>query len=97
MALAGLWEGFKWPDGTVLRTFTIMTTNANEMVGELHNRMPVILPRAAEAIWLDRTIEEAQKLLPLLVPYSDNEMAAYEVSLFVNSPRNDSPACIEPA
>jgi putative SOS response-associated peptidase YedK len=43
MAFAGLWEGFKWPDGTVTRTFTIVTTYANEVVGELHDRMPVIL------------------------------------------------------
>ena len=43
MAFAGLWEGFKWPDGTVLRTFTIITTNANAMMAELHDRMPVIL------------------------------------------------------
>ena len=43
MAFAGLWEGFRWPDGTVLRTFTIITTNANAMIAELHDRMPVIL------------------------------------------------------
>ena len=49
MAFAGLWEGFKWPDGTVLRTFTIITTNANETVGELHDRMPVILEPAGLA------------------------------------------------
>ncbi len=52
MALAGLWEGFKWSDGTVLRTFTIITTDANETVGELHNRMPVILEQQDWPTWL---------------------------------------------
>ena len=46
MAFGGLWEGSKWPDGTVLRTFTIITTNANSMMGDLHDRMPVILEPA---------------------------------------------------
>jgi putative SOS response-associated peptidase YedK len=58
--------------------------------------MPVILPRDAEAAWLDRSLEDPEQLLPLLVPYSAENMDAYAVSLAVNSPRNDSPACIEP-
>lgn len=45
MAFAGLWEGFKWPNGTVQRTFTIITTNANAMMAELHDRMSVVLER----------------------------------------------------
>jgi putative SOS response-associated peptidase YedK len=65
-------------------------------MASIHNRMPVILSREAETAWLDRTIDDPQKLLPLLTPYSDKEMAAYEVSLLVNSPRNDVPTCIEP-
>ena len=52
MAFAGLWEGFKWPDATVTRTFTIITTYANEVVGELHDRMPVILePKIGRHGW----------------------------------------------
>ncbi len=43
MAFAGLWEGFRWPNGTVTRTFAIITTDANKVVAELHDRMPVIL------------------------------------------------------
>jgi putative SOS response-associated peptidase YedK len=63
----------------------------------IHTRMPVILPRNAEAVWLDRSLEDPARLLPLLVPYSAENMDAYAVSPAVNSPRNDSPACIEPA
>jgi putative SOS response-associated peptidase YedK len=43
MAFAGLWDRFKWPDGTMTRTFTVVTTNTNETVVGLHDRMPVIL------------------------------------------------------
>jgi putative SOS response-associated peptidase YedK len=52
VAFAGLWEGFKWPDGTVLRTFTIVTTYANKVGGELHDRMPVILEPEDWPAWL---------------------------------------------
>ncbi len=52
MAFAGLWEGFKWPDGIALRTFTILTTNANASMAELHDRMPVILEPEDWSAWL---------------------------------------------
>ena len=62
----------------------------------IHNRMPVILPRAAETQWLDRAVEDPQLLLRLLTPYPAEAMVAYPVSQLVNSPRNDTPTCIEP-
>jgi putative SOS response-associated peptidase YedK len=62
----------------------------------IHNRMPVMLPRAQETLWLDRAVEDPQVLLPLLAPYPAKAMAAYEVSTAVNSPKNDSPVCVEP-
>jgi len=62
----------------------------------IHNRMPVMLPPGAEALWLDRTVEDPQDLLPLLAPYPAEAMEAYAVSPLVNSPRNDAPACIAP-
>jgi putative SOS response-associated peptidase YedK len=94
---AGLWETWKAPDGEAVHSCTIITTTPNALMESIHNRMPVILPRAAEEVWLDRTVDDPQRLLPLLRPYSDTDMTAYEVSLLVNSPRNDVPACIEPA
>ena len=93
---AGLWEIWKAPSGEAIHSCTIITTTPNKLMESIHNRMPVILPREAETAWLDRTVDDPQKLLPLLVPYPDKEMTAYEVSLLVNSPRNDVPACIEP-
>jgi putative SOS response-associated peptidase YedK len=96
-AFAGLWETWKSPEGEPIHSCTIITTEPNTLMTSIHNRMPVILSRDAEAVWLDRTIEDAQKLLPLLVPYAAKVMDAYAVSPLVNSPRNDTPACIEPA
>jgi putative SOS response-associated peptidase YedK len=94
---AGLWETWKSPEGETTHSCTIITTTPNTLMAAIHTRMPVILPRNAEAVWLDRSLEDPARLLPLLVPYSAENMDAYAVSPAVNSPRNDSPACIEPA
>ena len=93
---AGLWETWKAPNGEVIHSCTIITTTPNALMASIHNRMPVILTRDAENLWLDRTVDDPQKLLPVLVPYPEEEMTAYEVAPLVNSPRNDMPACIEP-
>jgi len=54
-AMAGLWDRWKTPDGGELLSFTILTTSANPLVSSVHDRMPVILPKEAEAAWLDPT------------------------------------------
>ncbi len=93
-ALAGLWE--IWDrDGEEIRSCTILTTEANRLVGEIHHRMPVILPPEDYELWLDPSIQEADPLLPLLNPYPADPMEAYPVSRFVNSPKNDGPGCVE--
>jgi len=96
-AFAGLWETWKPPTGEPIHSCTIITTTPNSLMAPIHDRMPVLLPRKVEALWLDRAVEDPQKLLPLLTSYSAKEMEAYAVSALVNSPRNDIPACIEPA
>lgn len=63
----------------------------------IHNRMPVILPREVERLWIDRETSDLERLNALLVPYPAQEMAAYAVSPLVNSVRHDSPAIIESA
>jgi putative SOS response-associated peptidase YedK len=93
---AGLWETWKAPSGEVIRSCTIITTTPNSLMESIHNRMPVILPQKAESLWLDRTIEGPEELTQLLVPYPDKAMEAYAVSSLVNSPANDTVACIEP-
>lgn len=95
-AFAGLWEHWDGPEGAV-ESCTILTTEPNDLVRPLHNRMPIILPPADYALWLDRSVQEPRLLQPLLRPFSTQDMMAYPVSLWVNSPQNDGPRCIEPA
>ncbi len=94
-AFAGLWDSWRAPDGSELRSFTIVTTAPNELVSKVHNRMPVILKKENESRWLDSKTTDSQLLLPLLIPYG-GEMRAFEVSKAVNSPANDWPSLIEP-
>ena len=97
-ALAGLWEVWKPPTGDEwLRTCTIITTPPNAFLASIHNRMPAILDRAAVERWLTPGELPPAELMPLLRPYPDEAaLSAYEVSRLINSPANDSPACIEP-
>ena len=93
-SFAGLWEAWTSPDGEAIKTCTIISTEANDLLKPIHDRMPVILSREAEAIWLDPTIQEPAKLLRLLKPYPAEEIEVYPVSRLVNSPRNETPECI---
>ena len=94
-AFAGLWES--WRGGREeIRSCTILTTEANDRVSNIHHRMPVILAPEDHGLWLDPDVWEADPLLPLLAPYPDDALEAYPVSRFVNRPTNDAPRCIEP-
>lgn len=95
-AFAGLWDSWKDEAGNEIRSFTILTTESNSLIRPLHDRMPVILKKEDEALWLDTTITELQKLDPLLKPYPEAEMKLYEVSPIVNTWKNDTPDCINP-
>jgi putative SOS response-associated peptidase YedK len=92
---AGLWE--RWTKGEKpVESCTIITTDANELMAPIHDRMPVIVSPADYALWLDEAIQEPERLTPLLRPYASERMEAYPVSTLVNSPRNNSPECLEP-
>lgn len=93
---AGLWDTWMSPEGDEIRSCTIITTEANELLRPIHDRMPVILTREAEGLWLDPAIQEPARLLPLLKPYPAEAMEAYQVSPWVNTPSHDTPRCIEP-
>jgi len=95
-AFAGLWENWESPDGSNIRSATIITTEPNELMATLHNRMPVILPRSGYAQWLDSAPQQPSTLQELLVPFPSADMEAYPVSTHVNSPVNDDPGCLLP-
>ncbi len=92
-SFAGLWDSWKKPDGGELFSFTIITTQANNLLRPIHERMPVILNKEGEEKWLDPDFKEVHKFL---VPYPAEMMEFYDVSKLVNSPRNDLPQCISP-
>lgn len=96
-AFAGLWDRWQSPHGDALLSACIITTEPNETVAHLHNRMPVILPREAYPDWLQSGEVDPRQLTPYLTPYPGAEMEAYPVSTFVNNPKNNAPQCIEPA
>ena len=93
-AFAGLWDTWEKPDGGELQSFTIITTEANELLGPVHDRMPVILRQEDDDMCLDLDLKDVGKLLPVLRPYPSEKMEAYQVSTLVNSPKNDTPECI---
>jgi len=94
-AFAGLWDHWKDPKGDVLHTFTIVTIEANRKLRSIHDRMPVILSRKDEDLWLDPSCQDLDELKSLLKPYPEAGVEAYPVSTIVNSPKNDTPECIE--
>jgi putative SOS response-associated peptidase YedK len=93
---AGLWEVWHDPDGGEWRTFTILTTDANDFMRPIHDRMPVILRPESYEEWLQPGEVSADALKPLLKPYDPGAMTAYEVSKLVNRPNADVPECIAP-
>jgi putative SOS response-associated peptidase YedK len=93
--LAGLWETWKDTDGQMLKTFTIITTEPNELAARVHNRMPVIIPENGYATWLD-IANPPEAVQALLAPYPPDEMEAYPVSTMVNSPANDTEELVRP-
>ncbi len=101
LMFAGLYESWRnAQSGERLRTFTILTTDANELVAKVHDRMPVLLPLDHVDEWLFVPVQNAEpyaeKLMTLLRPAPDGALVATEVSRRVNSVANDDPGCLEP-
>ncbi|HEV3023151.1 MAG TPA: SOS response-associated peptidase [Pirellulales bacterium] len=93
-AFAGLWE--HWVrEGQEIDSCTIITTDANELMAPIHDRMPVIMAPADYELWLDPAVQEVERLQPLLRPFAAGEMKAYPVSTMVNNPRTESENCVE--
>ncbi|NPV04329.1 MAG: SOS response-associated peptidase [Syntrophaceae bacterium] len=94
---AGLYETWKAPGGQEIRTCTIVTTEANDLVRPIHDRMPVIVPVTLEDLWLDPAEKDRGLLESVLMPYPAEEMDAYDVTTAVNNASHDGPDCILPA
>ena len=95
-AFAGLWTVWHAGSEDELRSFTILTTSANDLMAPIHDRMPVILHEKDEARWLDPELSRSEDILPLLGPYPSDAMECWEVSPYVNSYKNKGEECIRP-
>jgi putative SOS response-associated peptidase YedK len=95
-AMAGLWDRWEKAGSSALESFTILTTEANEVVAPVHNRMPVLLEDSASDQWLDSEFQDTGSLARLLVPAPTAVLQATPVTTFVNNPANEGPQCVEP-
>ena len=89
-AMAGLWESWKSPSGELVHTCTILTTEPNDLMSTIHDRMPVILKQKDEQSWLNPKVKTIDELKPFLIPLENGLLEAYEVSDKVNSPKNNA-------
>jgi putative SOS response-associated peptidase YedK len=94
-AFAGIWDRWKNPEKELVETCSIITTSANALLSDIHDRMPVIMERENYDVWLDPGFKRAGDLLDFLKPYRVDSMRRYRVSSRVNSVQNDGPACAE--
>jgi putative SOS response-associated peptidase YedK len=95
LAMAGLWDRWTSPDGEIVETFTIVTKPAEEIVKDIHDRMPAILSREHQDEWLDPGRREPTSLRGLLSMPSPH-LVAIPVGTRVNKADYDAPDCIEP-
>lgn len=94
-SMAGLYDTWTAPDGQKISTCTILTTKSNPLMESIHHRMPVILRKEDEALWLNRRHNNISDILSLFSPYNHLDMRAYPVSSIVGNTRNDIPECIK--
>jgi putative SOS response-associated peptidase YedK len=96
MALAGLWESWRSPEGERVRSFAVITTEPNELCARLHNRMPVVLKPETWPAWLGEEPAVETRLKSLLIPYPADGMVCWPVSVRVGSVKNNDPGLIDP-
>lgn len=96
MAFGGIWDRWKSLEGKVIQSFSILTTQPNEVMKPIHNRMPVIIDPEKFDVWLNPIINNGEDLQMLLQPYKSSNLIAYKISSYINSPKNQGEQCIAP-
>ena len=96
-AFAGLWDRWTGPAGAVIESCSILTTTANSLLADIHDRMPVILRQESYDLWLDPGFKEVKALAEVLVPFDAAQMRCFPVSTRINSVTNDDPECVVPS
>lgn len=95
-AFGGLWERWEGPEDQVIETFSLLTTEPNELVATVHDRMPVIIRPSDFDRWLDPSLRDPGAIQGLIGPYPAGAMTAYPVDPKVGSPAFDTPDCLVP-
>ena len=95
-AFAGLWERWEPEGAEAVDSCTIIVTTANELISQIHERMPVILAPQDFDLWLDPEAHDPEKVMPLLKSYPEKEMEIYPVGFSVNSPKHDEEGLSKP-
>ena len=88
-AFAGLWDEWTSPDGEIIESCTVLTTGPNSLVADLHDRMPMIVPRGKYGLWLDPDVNDFEAIREILKPYDANLMRRYPVSRKLNNSKID--------
>jgi putative SOS response-associated peptidase YedK len=88
-SMAGLYDTWKNPEGELIRSFTIITTGPNDLLQPIHDRMPVILEKDDESVWVNPEIQDVEFLSSILTPYDAEKMKAYPVNPIVGLVKND--------
>lgn len=97
LALAGLWSSWNDPDtGDRVLSCSIVTGEPNDLVADIHDRMPVIINEDNWSLWLDRSVTDRDQLRSLLTSYTHYPLAEHPVSTLVNSVANNLPECVQP-
>ncbi len=95
-ALAGLWDEWKSPEGQIIESCTILTTTPNSLVGDIHDRMPVIVPPDKYGLWLDPDVNDFEAIRDILKPHDANVMRRYPVSRKLNDSKIDDAGSASP-
>jgi putative SOS response-associated peptidase YedK len=95
-ALAGLWDEWKSPEGHIIESCTILTTTANSVVADLHDRMPVIVPPDKYDRWLDPDVNDFEAIRDILKPFDASVMRRYPVSRKLNNSKIDDAESASP-
>jgi putative SOS response-associated peptidase YedK len=95
-AFAGIWDGWRNPDGQWIKTCSILTTTPNALTSTVHDRMPVILDPDSYDLWLDPGMQNVTTISELLKPYEASPMRCYPVGGRVNNVKNDDEECSRP-
>jgi putative SOS response-associated peptidase YedK len=94
-SMAGIYDSWRDPEGNLVHSCSIVTTTPNQLMADIHDRMPVILRPEDEGLWLDRGVSDPEMLRHLMVPYPEDKMRAYPVSPRVGNVRHNDPELIK--